>query len=59
MAVTKEYWDCARECVQWTVEAKDQLEKDHFLDMAETWTKLALLEAGFAKGNRERLRAAR
>ena len=51
MAATKEYWDYARECAQWAVEAKDQLEKDHFLDMAKAWTELALLEAGVVKGN--------
>ena len=57
MAVTKEYWDYARECAQWAVEAKDQLEKDHFLDMAKAWTELALLEAGLINGNGGRVRA--
>jgi hypothetical protein len=51
MTVTKEYWDFARECAQWAVEAKDQLEKDHFLDMAKAWTELALLEAGLVNGS--------
>ena len=57
MAATKEYWDYARECAQWAVEAKDQLEKDHFLDMAKAWTELALLEAGLINGNGGRVRA--
>ena len=58
MAATKEYWDYARECAQWAVEAKDQLEKDHFLDMAKAWTELALLEAGLINGNGGRVPAA-
>jgi hypothetical protein len=40
-----EYWSHARDCERWAIEADSEVNKKSFLDMAKTWTRLALYEA--------------
>ena len=54
MGATKAYWECARECARLAAETKDREAKNHFLDMAQAWTELALLEAGVVRGMSQR-----
>jgi hypothetical protein len=39
-----EYRQYARECVRWAAEAKDQEDRETFLEMARAWTRVALAE---------------
>ena len=52
MGATKEYWECARECVRLAAETKDRETKLHLLDIAQAWTEPALLEAGIVWRNK-------
>jgi hypothetical protein len=40
-----EYWSHARDCERWAIEADSEAHKKSFLEMAKTWTRLALYEA--------------
>ena len=40
-----EYWSHARDCERWAIEADNEAHKKSFLEMAKTWTRLALYEA--------------
>jgi hypothetical protein len=39
---TDEYLQYARECARWALEAKNEQDKQAFLDMAKAWTVAAL-----------------
>jgi hypothetical protein len=39
---TDEYLQYAQECARWALEAKDEQDKQVFLDMAKAWTVAAL-----------------
>jgi hypothetical protein len=40
------YWSNARDCRRWAEEAKSEADREAFLEMAATWTQLALKEQG-------------
>jgi hypothetical protein len=40
-----EYWSRVRDCQRWAIEAETEAERQSFLQMAQTWTQLALKEA--------------
>jgi len=40
-----EYWSHARDCERWAIDADSEIHKKSFLEMAKTWTRLALYEA--------------
>jgi hypothetical protein len=40
-----EYWSRVRDCQRWAIEAETEAERHSFLEMARTWTQLALEEA--------------
>jgi hypothetical protein len=40
-----EYWSRVRDCQRWAIEAETEAERQSFLQMAQTWTQLALEEA--------------
>lgn len=42
MNTADEYWQYAHECTRWAVEAKNEKDRDAFLDMAKAWTMVAL-----------------
>jgi hypothetical protein len=41
MTTDEEYQSYARECIRWAGEAKTELERKAFLDMARAWTSAA------------------
>jgi len=40
-----EYWTHARDCERWAIEADSEAHKKSLLEMAKTWTRLAVHEA--------------
>jgi hypothetical protein len=45
MGSSREYWQYARECARWAVEAKKKDGQDLYLEMAKAWTHIALVDA--------------
>lgn len=41
----KEYRDFAEECLKWAEEAKDDAQREAFLEMANSWVQAAILDA--------------
>ncbi len=44
MTAKAEYQHYARECLQWAARAKDEAEQRAFLEMADAWTRAALVQ---------------
>jgi hypothetical protein len=40
-----EYWSHARDCERWATDADSETHRQSFLEMAKTWTQLAIAEA--------------
>ena len=59
MGSSREYWQYARDCARWAAEAKHEDEQKLFIEMAEAWTNIALVEADVAVQSVSEFRAKR
>jgi hypothetical protein len=48
MTTTSQYRHYAHECIRWAAQAKDNDERQAFLEMADAWKKVALIQTDVA-----------